>query len=115
MNTQAMATSAKPSKMANLIDENLTKIAATLEDVADRVARVSAQGDVPANFASTAVKQIETLNGRVRSVDGERIVARSKDTIERHPAALTIIGAIAGAVIAQVAVVAVRNERKRVA
>jgi hypothetical protein len=103
----------KPSKAVDLIDQNLAKVAATLEDIADRVARAGADGDVPANFTSSAVKQIESLNGRLQSIDGEKLVTRSKETIGRHPTALTIVGAIAGAVIAQVAILAVRNERQR--
>lgn len=101
------------SKTIDLIDRNLARLGSTLEGIADRVARAGTEGVVPANFTSSAVKQIESLNGRVQSLDGERLVARSKETIDRYPAALTMIGAIAGAVLAQIAVVAVRNERRR--
>jgi hypothetical protein len=103
----------RPSKAVELIDQNLAKAAATLDDIADRIARAGADGDAPMNFTSSAVKQIEALNDRLQSVDGDRIVERSKETIERHPTALTIAAAVIGATIAQVAVMAVRNERRR--
>jgi hypothetical protein len=113
MNDIDKPSSARPSKVADIIDQNLDQAGATLDDIADRIARAGADGDIPVNFTSSAVKQIEALNVRLQSLDGAQLVERSKETINRHPAALTIAGAIVGAVIAQVAVIAVRNERRR--
>jgi len=101
------------SRTIHLIDRNLARLGSTLEGIADRVARAGAEGVVPANFTSSAVKQIESLNGRVQSPEGERLVARSKETHDRTPAALPKLGATSGAVLAQIAVVAIRNERHR--
>lgn len=112
MNEMKSSAPTHPSKVANLIDQNLDKMAVILEDVAGRIATVGANGDLPANFASTAIKQIESANDRMRSVDGERIIAQSKDAIERHPAATTIIAAAIGAAVAQIALFTVRRERQ---
>lgn len=101
------------SKTAQLIDRNLTKLTATLEGISDGVARAGAEGDVPPKFANMAVKQIESLSGRIQLIDGERIIARSKDTVGRHPVALTVVGAVFGIVVAQLAVAGVRSERRQ--
>jgi hypothetical protein len=91
----------------------LTKFSATLEDLSDHINSVGTNGDVPANLTSAVVRQIESLKDRVQSMDGEQIVAQSKDAVERHPAGFTILAAITGAVVAQVVVLAVGNERRR--
>jgi hypothetical protein len=104
---------AQTSKAVDLIDRNLTKFSATLEDLSDRITTVGTNGDVPANLTSAVVRQIESLKDRVQSIDGEKIVAQSKDAVERHPAGFTILAAITGAVVAQVVIFAVGNERRR--
>jgi hypothetical protein len=102
----------QPSKVVNFVDHNLNRMTAVLDDVAGRIASVESNGDLPAHFASSAIKQVQSLNDRIQSVDGETIVAHSKDAIERHPAATTIIAAVIGAAVAQIAILTVRRERQ---
>lgn len=112
MNTLESPVAHKPSIAVGLIDQNLAKLAAMLEDVSEGIAAIGSNGYIPTNLTDVAIKQIASLNRYVQSIDGESIVESSRNTIVRHPGAVTLNAAVTGAVIAQMAVLALRNGRQ---
>lgn len=99
------------AKAAAFVDGNISKISRTIDTFGQQLQSAEGAADGASRFGPYAASQLEKVNGRLNSLEGDVLVAQAKEKMEQYPKALTVAGAIAGAAIVQFALLAVRNER----
>jgi len=100
------------SKAAVLVDENVARVTNTLDKLG-RQLTADEEGTLSANPLGPAVaQQLGRVSQKLTGVQGDQVVERAKEQITRHPAALTIAGAVTGAALVQLAIMAVRSEQR---
>lgn len=100
------------SKAAVIVDENVARVTNTLDKLGRQLA-ADEEGAAPANpFGPAVAQQLGRMSQKLTNVQGEQVVEKAKDQITRHPAALTIAGALTGAALVQLAIMAVRSEQR---
>jgi hypothetical protein len=102
-------------KAAAMLDENVARATDTLDRLG-RQLTAGEEGTTSANpFGPVVAQQLGRVSQKLNSVEGEKAVEKAKDQITRHPAALTIAGALTGAALVQLAIMAVRSEQRAAA
>lgn len=103
-------------KAADFVDSKLQLLADTLDGTAGALHATSA---IPgsANFVDTITSplksKLERIAENIRSQHGAELIEFAKKKMVKSPVATVGLGAALGAVVAQVAIVAIRAERKR--
>lgn len=103
------------SKAAVLVDENVARVTNTLDKLGRQLNADEGGATATNPFGPAVAQQLGRMSQKLTGVDGEQVVEKAKDQITRHPTALTIAGALTGAAIVQLAVMAVRSEQRAAA
>lgn len=99
-------------KAAIVLDENVARVTDTLDKLGRQLTALE-EGATSANPLGPAVaQQLGRVSQKLTGVDGEKVVEKAKDQITRHSTALTIAGALTGAALVQLAIMAVRSEQR---
>lgn len=100
------------SKVAVFVDDKVALATETLDRLG-RQLKTGQEGVTSPNPLVPAVaQQLGRVSQKLTSLRGDQVVEKAKDQITRHPAALTIAGALTGAALVQLAIMAVRNEQR---
>lgn len=100
------------SKAAVLVDENVARATETLDKLGRQLTTGDDGATSPNPFGPAMAQQLGRVSQKLTSLQGDQVVEKAKDQITRHPAALTIAGALTGAALVQLAIMAVRSEQR---
>jgi len=99
------------SKVAVLVDENIARVTATLDKLGRELTANEDGATSPNPFGPTVAQQLGRVSQKLTGVQGDQVVEKAKEQITRHPAALTIVGAVTGAALVQLAIMAIRKDQ----
>lgn len=102
------------TKAARLVDDNVSRVSGTLAQVGHQFAQTGDNSTTPNQLGPMVARQIDRMNGKLTQVRGEEVVETAKEQISRHPTALTIAGALTGAALVRLAIIAVKREQNTV-
>ena len=97
---------------SSFIDDKLTALAGTIDVVSGNVKNAAQANDNVQYFADSATSRMDMLAKRVREQSGQDLVEGTKRQMVAHPVATVGAAALAGAIIAQAAIIAFRTEQK---
>ena len=97
---------------SSFIDDKLTALAGTIDVVSGNVKNAAQGNDNVQYFADSATSRMDMLAKRVREQSGQDLVEGTKRQMVAHPVATVGAAALAGAIIAQAAIIAFRTEQK---
>lgn len=113
-----MINSAKVSEYAaSFVDAKLQVLANTLDGTAGAFQATSAipgSSAIADKITMPLKSRLEKTAQSIRSKQGADVVEAAKNTIIKNPAAAVGLGAAAGALLVQVAIVAIKAERKEI-
>ena len=101
------------SKAAAFVDANVAKLSSTLDEIVTNL--TVSQSESPSDRLTGPIAlQLSKINQQLHRLDSDALIERAGLEIEKRPATFTIVGALAGAIIAQIALSVVRRERRDV-
>lgn len=100
------------SKAAVVVNENVARIATTLDRLGQQLGAGVEGAPANSSFGPAVAQQLNRASQRLTAIQGDAVVEKAKDQITRHPSAVTIAGALTGAAVVQLAILAMRREQK---
>ena len=97
---------------SSFIDGKLAALAGAIDVVSGNVKNAAQGNDNVQYLADSATSRVDMLENRVREQSGQELVEATKRQMVAHPVATVGVAALAGAIIAQAAIVAFRSEKK---
>lgn len=98
------------TKAARLVDDNVARVSSTLAQFGQQFSQDD--GSAQNQFGPVVARQINKMTGKLEQLRGDEVVDSAKAQITRHPTALTIAGALTGAALVRLAIMAVKNEQQ---
>lgn len=111
MSAAQSAYSGFTAKAATAVDNNVSRLTDALDLIRENTVWAGENSPLPAKFAEPLAGQLETLTDRIRTVEGEQLVEYAEEKLVKHPTAFTLAGAVAGVVLARVAIMAAKTRR----
>lgn len=102
------------TKAARLVDDNVTRVSSTLTQVGHQFAQTGGNGEAQNQLGPIVARQIDKMNGKLTQVRGDDVIEAAKEQISNHPTALTIVGALTGAALVRLAIIAVKKEQNTI-